>query len=393
MIKKFKISVSNKKINQIYSKVKKYPWNDIKKLDGWTHGTNHKYLKEFSKYWTSKFNWKKQEKKINHFSNYITKVDNINLHFIKENGSGKNPTPLLILHGWPGSIVEFLDIIKKLAHPEKYGARKEDAFDVIVPSLPGFGFSSAPKKPLGPRSIAKILNKFMTKNLGYKKYIAQGGDWGATICNWLGYDHSISCKAIHINCLTMRHPKGPINKTEKDWEKRFSNDQIMQDGYRTIQATKPQTLSYSMNDSPVGVAAWILEKFYSWSDIKKKNIESVYTKDILLTNIMIYLVTNTFNTASWIYFGRREEGGRYFPNNFKKIKIPTGVAKFPKEMSEWPPKSYVKRIFKIMHWSDMEKGGHFAALEQPNLIVNDLRKFLRGLRFNPYNDQGRDDWL
>ena len=393
MIKRFKVSVSNNTLNQIYSKVKKYPWKDVKKLEGWTHGTNHYYLKEISKYWTSKFNWKKQEKKINSFSNYITKVDSINVHFIKEKGSGKNPTPLLLLHGWPGSIIEFLDIIKKLAHPEKYGGRKEDSFDVIVPSLPGFGFSGSPRKPLGPRAIAKIMNKFMEKNLGYKKYIAQGGDWGATICNWLGYDHSKSCKAIHVNCLTMRHPKGPQNAEEKNWEKKFIKDQIMEEGYRTIQATKPQTLAYSMNDSPVGVAAWILEKFYSWSDIKKNRLESVYSKDVLLTNIMIYLITSSFNTSSWIYFGRREEGGRYFPKNFKKIKIPTGIAKFPKEMSEWPPKSYLDRIFKIMHWTDLKKGGHFAALEQPDLFVNDLRKFLRGLNFDPYDDQGRGKWI
>ena len=393
MINRYRVNVSRNTINKIYSKVKKYPWKDIQKLNGWTHGTNYKYLKSISKYWTSKFNWKKQEKKINSFSNFTTKVDGIKIHFIREKGSGKNPTPLLIMHGWPGSIVEFLGIIKKLAHPEKYGGKKEDAFDVIVPSLPGFGFSDAPRKPLGPRGIAKIMNKLMTKNLKYKNYIAQGGDWGATICNWLGHDNSKSCKAIHINCLTMRHPKGPQNKIEEDWEKRFNKAQIMQDGYRTIQATKPQTLAYSMNDSPVGVAAWILEKFYSWSDIKKNRLESVYSKDVLLTNIMIYLITNSFNTSSWIYFGRREEGGRLFPKNFKKIKVPTAVAEFPKEMSEWPPKSYLDRIFKIMHWTDLKKGGHFAALEQPHLFVNDLRKFLRGLNFDPYDDQGRGKWI
>ena len=202
--------------------------------------------------------------------------------------------------------------------------------------MPGFGFSGLPSKPYGPRKIAKVMNKLMINNLKYKKYIAQGGDWGATICNWLGYDHSTNCKAIHINCLTMRHPKGGINKKERAWEKRFANDQIMQEGYRTIQATKPQSLSYSMIDSPIGVAAWILEKFHSWSDLRKGKIEKTYNKDVLLTNIMIYLITKTFNTASWIYFGRREEGGRMFPKKFKKISIPTGIAKFPKEMSEWP---------------------------------------------------------
>ena len=389
MIKKFKVSVSKNTLDNIYKKVKNYPWQNTKKMDGWLYGTNHFYLKKISKYWTSKFNWKLQEKKINKLNNFTTKIEGINIHFIREKGSGKNPTPLIILHGWPGSIVEFLEIIEKLAHPEKFGGNKEDSFDVIAPSLPGFGFSGSPKKPIGPRKIAKIMNELMNKKLGYKKYIAQGGDWGAAICNWLGYDHSNSCRAIHVNCLTMRHPKGPQNKPEKEWEKKFIKDQIMEEGYRTIQATKPQTLSYSMNDSPVGVAAWILEKFHSWSDIKNNKIESVYTKDILLTNIMIYLITNTFNSASWIYFGRREEGGRNFPNNFKKINVPTGIAKFPKEMLEWPPKSYLDRIFKIYQFSEMKKGGHFAALEQPDILVKDLRKFLRSLKFDPYSHNGR----
>jgi microsomal epoxide hydrolase len=175
----------------------------------------------------------------------------------------------------------------------------------------------------------------------------------------------------------MRHPKGAKTKKEKNWETKFSKDQITQDGYRTQQATKPQSLSYSIMDSPVGMAAWILEKFFSWSDITNGKINKVYSKDILLTNIMLYLVTNTFNTASWIYFGRRKEGGRLFPKKFKKIKVPTAVAEFPKEMSEWPPKSYIKRIFNLKHWTKMKKGGHFAALEQPDLLIKDIRKFAK----------------
>jgi len=380
MIKPFKLRVSNKILNTIYNKVKKYPWSSIQNMNGWEHGTNLKYLKEISRYWVKKYDWKKNEKKINNYSNFITKVDGINIHFIKEKGSGSNPMPLLILHGWPGSIVEFLDIIEKLAHPERFGGKKEDAFDVVVPSLPGFGFSESFNQPIGPRRIAKIMNKFMTKSLGYKKYLSQGGDWGATISNWLGYDHSKYCKAIHINCLTMRHPKGPQNKKEEKWEKKFLKDQITEDGYRTQQSTKPQSLSYSMVDSPVGTAAWILEKFFSWSDIKNNKIDKIYSKDVLLTNIMIYLITNTFNTASWIYFGRRKEGGRFFPTKFKKIKIPTAVAQFPKEMSAWPPKSYVKRIFNLKSWTKMKKGGHFAALEQPDLLIKDVRKFARTIR-------------
>ena len=269
MIKKFNLSVPTTTLNKIYNKIKSYPWNNIQNIKGWELGTNYDYLKKISKYWYKKYNWKKFEKKINSFQNYITKVDGINIHFIKSKGSNKKNKPLLLLHGWPGSFIEFLDIVDKLSHPENFNGDKEDGFDLIIPSLPGFGFSSPIQKPLGPRKISKILNKLMTKNLGYKKYVAQGGDWGATICNWLGYDHSKNCKAIHINCLPMRHPKGPLNKIEKKWELKFNKDQITEEGYRTQQATKPQSLAYSMADSPVGTAAWILEKFHGWSDIKK----------------------------------------------------------------------------------------------------------------------------
>ena len=380
MIKKFIVNYSDKELSIIYDKIRNYPWQSMPNVNHWEYGTSHIYLKELCDYWIKDFNWKSHEELINSFSNFKTKVDDIDIHFIKEVGSGDNPKPLLLMHGWPGSIVEFLEIIKPLAHPEKFGGKIEDAFTIIAPSLPGFGFSDPPNKPMGPRKIAKILNKLMTENLGYKNYIAQGGDWGATIANWLGYDHSKNCKAIHINCLTMRLPEGPQNDEEEKWQIKFDQDQIIQDGYRTQQATKPQTLSYAMMDSPVGIAAWILEKIHGWSDLQNGDIESVYSKDSLLSNIMIYVLTNTFSTASWIYFGRREEGGRYFPRDFKKIDIPTGIAVFPKEMSHWPPKSYVDRIFNIQHWKEMSGGGHFAALEKPRLLIEDVREFFNKIK-------------
>ena len=377
MIEKFKIDIPEEKISKIKDKVKNYPWNSIPNLLGWEHGTNFSYLKEICDYWTTQFNWKVFEKKINSFKNFKTKVDGINIHFIREEGSGSNPKNLLLMHGWPGSIIEFIEIIDQLAHPENYGGNKEDGMTVIAPSLPGFGFSEAPSKPFGPRKIAEILNKMMTINLKYKAYVAQGGDWGATIANWLGYDHNNYCKAIHINCLTMRDPNGPQTDEEKKWQKNFDKNQSIQDGYRTQQATKPQTLSYAMIDSPVGTAAWIIEKMHGWSDLKDGKIESVYSKDILLANIMTYLCTDTFSTSTWIYFGRREEGGRFFPKDFKRIEIPTGIAIFPKEMSEWPPKSYIDRIFNIQQLTKMDSGGHFAALEKPQLLIKDILEFFK----------------
>ncbi len=380
MIRPFKINISNKIIEDINKKVVQYPWHEMPDDGGWTYGTNLEYMKEISKYWIEKFNWKSVEEKINKFQNFKSNIDGIDIHFIHEKGSGSNPKPLLLSHGWPGSIIEFLHIIDQLAHPEKFGGKEDDAFDVIVPSLPGFGFSGRSSKPIGPRKMASIFNSLMTEALGYKKYIAQGGDFGGAIATWLGYDFPKTCEAIHINILIVRHPDGPQTKEEKKWEESFESNQLMENGYRIQQATKPQTLSYAMMDSPVGVAAWIIEKMCGWSDIKNHDIESVYSKDTLLSNIMVYLVTKTFNTASWIYYGRREEGGRFLPKKNLPLKIPTAVALFPKEYLEWAPRSYVERIYNIQRWTKMSKGGHFAALEQPDLLVKDIREFTKTLK-------------
>ncbi len=379
MIKPFKVEIPEENLKSIYSKVQNYQWHEMPNDGGWEYGTNLDYMKEFTEYWTNKFDWRKTEKKINKFNNFKSKIDGIDIHFIHEKGSGSNPKPLLLSHGWPGSIVEFLHIIDQLAHPEKFGGKEEDAFDVIVPSLPGFGFSARPLRPIGPRKMASIFNSLMTTVLGYKKYIAQGGDFGGTIATWLAYDFSKFLLGIHINILITRHPDGPQTKEEKEWQERFRKEQRIEDGYRTQQATKPQTLSYAMIDSPVGVAAWIIEKMRGWSDIKNGDIESVYSKDILLSNIMIYLVTKTFNTASWIYYGRREEGGRSLPKEHLPLKVPTAAALFPKEYLEWAPRSYVERIYNIKQWTEMPKGGHFAALEQPDLLIKDIKNFARTL--------------
>ena len=375
----FRINVPEDVIQKIYTRVKEYPWHEMPDDGGWSYGTNLDYMKDFCDYWINKFNWREQERKINKFHHYTSLVDDINIHFIHEKGSGNGPIPLLISHGWPGSIVEFLNIIDPLAHPEKHNGNIDDSFDVITPSLPGFGFSDRPSRPIGPRKMARYFDLLMTDTLGYSNYLAQGGDWGGAISSWLGFEHP-ACQAIHINILTMRHPDGPKGKVEKEWAKNFEIEQIMENGYRNQQATKPQTLSYAMMDSPVGVAAWIIEKFNSWSDTVGNDIESVHSKDLLLTNIMIYLITKTFNTASWIYYGRREEGGRIISPEGKRVEVPTAAALFPAESLSWPPRSYVERIYNIKQWTKMPRGGHFAALEQPDLLIEDIRSFARSIR-------------
>ena len=380
MIHPFRIDVPDKTLEQIRTQVANYPWHEMPDDGGWAYGTHLGYMKELCAYWLNEFDWRKQEAAINRFSHFIAPVQGIDLHFIQEKGDGPSPLPLIISHGWPGSIVEFLDIIQPLAHPQRFGGSADDAFDVIVPSLPGFGFSGRPARPIGPRKMAELFNSLMTDVLGYRNYLAQGGDWGGAISSWLGFEHAPTCQAIHINILTMRHPDGPHGPEEEAWAVQFEHDQLLENGYRTQQATKPQTLSYAMMDSPVGVAAWIIEKFNSWSDTDGDNIESAHTKDSLLTNIMVYLVTKTFNTASWIYYGRREEGGRLLSTDNRRVEVPTAAALFPAELLAWPPRSYVERLYNISHWSEMPRGGHFAALEEPELLIDDIRAFARTLR-------------
>lgn len=382
-VKPFQFHVSEDALQDILARVKNYPWHEMPDDGGWDYGTNIDYLKELCAYWVDGFDWRAQEAKINSFAQFTAPVDGIDMHFIYEQGSGPAPMPLMISHGWPGSVAEFYELIEPLAHPERFGGNVEDAFTVIAPSLPGFGFSGRPPRPYGPRKMAGVLNTLMTDTLSFDSYLAQGGDWGGAICSWLGYDHAPACSAIHINVLTMRHPDGPQTPEENAWDAQFERDQIMQNGYRTQQATRPQTLSYAMMDSPVGIAAWLVEKFHDWSDVPAGAIEQAHSKDELLTNIMIYITTGSFNTASWIYYGRREEGGRILSPTGARVEVPTGCAVFPAEMLRWPPRSYAERIYNIQHWTEMPRGGHFAAMEEPQMLLEDIRTFARTLRRLP----------
>ncbi|PPR26398.1 MAG: hypothetical protein CFH34_00977 [Alphaproteobacteria bacterium MarineAlpha9_Bin4] len=373
-MKNFKIKVENKNINNILKRVSKFNWDKVPDINNWELGVNKKELKILCDYWLKEYSWKREEKKINKYNHYKIKINDLSLHFIYKKGKSSNSLPLLISHGWPGSFIEFNKIIGPLTNPKKYGLNDEISFDLVIPSIPGFAFSEAPPEPFGPRKIAYYYNILMTKILNYKSYIAQGGDWGGAISSWLAYDYNNFCKAIHLNIMIMRDKNGTQTEEESLWQKNFKKEQVLEEGYRSLQATKPQTLAFAMNENPVGVTAWILEKFHGWSDLKNKSVLELYSKDMLLTNIMIYLITNSFSTASWIYFGRRKEGGRIM-NIEGKITTPTACALFPKEFLSWPPKSYVERLYNIYQWNEMSSGGHFAAMEEPALLVNDIRDF------------------
>ncbi len=379
-IRPFELHVPDETLKDIEARVRAFPWHEMPEDGGWAYGANLDYMKELCAYWLDGFDWRTQEAAINRHAHFVAPVDGIDIHFMHEKGSGPDPMPLILSHGWPGSVVEFLDFVEPLAHPERFGGKVEDAFDVVAPSLIGFGFSGKPPRPFGPRKMAGYFNKLMTEVLGYERYMAQGGDWGGALSSWLGFDHAPACRGIHVNILIMRTADGPQGPDEEAWAAAFEVDQEMENGYRTQQATKPQTLSYAMMDSPVGIAAWLIEKFNSWSDTVGDDIESVHSKDAMLTNIMVYIASRTFNTASWIYYGRREEGGRVMSPDGRRVEVPTACALFPKELLSWPPRSYAERIYNVTQWTEMPRGGHFAAMEEPDLLLADIRKFARTLR-------------
>lgn len=379
----FTINAPQARLDWIRERVRAYEWHEMPEGAGWEYGANLDYMRAFCAYWVDLYDWRAQERALNRLSHFKARVEDLDLHFLREDGSGPNPQPLLLSHGWPGSFYEFVHIVEPLAHPERFGGAEEDAFTVIAPSLPGYGFSDKPKRPIGPRRIARYLHGLMHDVLRLDGYIAQGGDWGSLISTWIGVDYPDAIRGIHLNMPGLRTPGAlPETPEEKAWQQRSSAYFEAESAYFRVQATKPQSLSYAMMDSPVGVAAWIVEKFHTWSDLEGGELEGTYSKDQLLTNIMIYLVTRSFNTASWLYRGLFEEGGgnMLLPEGVR-VTVPTGVAAFPHDLITWPPRSLASKTYaNIVHWTDMERGGHFAALEEPDLFVADLRAFARRLR-------------
>lgn len=381
-MKPFKIDVPQKTLDAIRARVRDYDWHEMPRGDGlegsWAYGANLDFMKALCAYWADGYDWRKAEEALNAFPQFTATVEDIDLHFYREVGSGPAPEPLILSHGWPGSVFEFLHIIDKLAHPEKHGGDVKDAFTVVVPSLPGYGWSGKPKRPIGPRTTARLFDTLMSDVLKLPNYIAQGGDWGSSISSYMSYEGK-GCRAAHLNMMGW---VSPGVGAESDEEKAFAAKaaQLFQaeGAYFLEHTTKPQTLSYGMMDSPVGVAGWIVEKFHGWSDIRK-GFENAYTKDQLLSNVMIYLVTRSFNTATWMYRGRAEEQFTMPVPRGARLEKPTGIAAFPIDLIPFPPRSQVERSINVTHWTSFAEGGHFAALERPDDLVESIRAFARTL--------------
>ena len=377
-IKPFEVTWTEAEVGRVLEQVRAYPWPPQPAVpDGWAYGTDGAWLRGLCEHWTDRYDWRAAMADLNRFPQFTARVEDFDLHFLHVVGEASGSRPLIVTHGWPGSHYEFWQAIEPLAFPSRFGGDPADAFDLVVPSLPGFGFSSKPKRPIGQRSTARLFNTLMTDVLGYSSYLAQGGDWGAMVTSWLGRDHGKSARAIHLNMMGFRPHGGPQSPDEIAWAQKQGAAMEMMGAYFRLQASKPQSLAWMAAGNPVGQAAWIAERFHDWSDLSKKSIDEAYPKDRLLTNIMLYVMTGSFTTGAWYYRGLIEEGGVAFQPG-ERVETPTAFANFPGEpLYSAPPRAFAERAYNIVRWTEMPRGGHFAAMEEPELFVDEVRAWAR----------------
>lgn len=379
----FRVAVPDEAIDDLHRRIDMARWPDELEGAGWDYGIPLTVLKDLVAYWRDGFDWRAAESRINAFDQIMIEVEGLDIHAIHQRSPHADATPLLLTHGWPGSIVEFLHVIPRLTDPTRFGGRAEDAFHVVCPSLPGYGFSPAAIAPgMGAKQIAQRHLKLMTA-LGYDRFVAQGGDWGSLISRFLPDLAPERLIGLHLNLIPAIPPKSladpmavlsederrAMAQTRADWEEMT--------GYHHIQRTKPQTLAYALTDSPVGLAGWIAEKFHGWTD-NRGDIRDAVSWDDVLTNISVYWFTGTIGSSMRLYYEyhaalrRGEKPGR-------RCEAPFGAAIYPKEIVR-PPRAWVEAEFNLVHWYEAAHGGHFAALEQPEGFVEDLRAFRRRLR-------------
>ena len=346
---------------------------------GWEYGTPVDYVRELVEYWRNGYDWRAEEARLNGFDHFRTSIDGQSIHFVHARSPNPDAFPLLIMHGWPGSVVEFLDVIPRLTDPEAHGGRADDAFHVIAPSLPGYGFSETTRTT--GWDIQRVAGAFidLMARLGYARYGAQGGDWGAQIATRVAALDVEHCAALHLNMAIAGPPNDPVTLTDEEQADLALMARFQREGggYAQVQGTVPQTLGLALNDSPAGLLSWIVEKFRAWSDCDG-DPESVFTRDQLLTNVMVYWVTQTITSSARLYWETMHSGALQDAPAF--VAAPTGVARYPKEEILRFPRSWIEQRYHVTHWAVMPRGGHFAAMEQPELFVDDLRAFFRTVR-------------
>jgi microsomal epoxide hydrolase len=377
-IQPFEVHVPDAVLDDLRERLARTRWPDQIDGAGWDYGSELSAVRELCTYWREKFDWRRVEAELRRYPHGVTQVDGQRLHFLHARSKHPGAFPLVVTHGWPGSILEFTKILGPLTDPTAHGGEARDAFHVVCPSIPGYGFSG-PTRARGwdVQRVAEAEIELM-RRLGYARYGAQGGDWGALISTQIGRLDPAHCAGIHINMAIAFPPPGapPPSEQEQRWVAELQHFQAEETGYQQIQGTKPQTLGYGLSDSPAGLCAWIVEKFRTWSDCGG-DVLSRFTKDELLANVTLYWVTETINSSTRLYYETRKSGRIGVTQG--RIETPTAIAIFPKELYK-PPRAWAEASYDLKQWSVFERGGHFAALEEPEALVGDVRKFFRTLR-------------
>jgi epoxide hydrolase len=382
-VKEFSIEVPEADLNDLRERLKRTRWPERETVEDWSQGVPLTYMKELCRYWGEEYDWRATEARLNALPQFRTEIDGLGIHFVHVRSPQPDALPLIITHGWPGSIVEFMKVIGPLADPVAYGGNSVDAFHVVCPSLPGFGFSDKPAQPgWNVERIARAWNRLMAR-LGYERYGAQGGDWGTSISTSIGQQDPDHVAGIHLNPpIAAPDPATFDDLTEMERAALAAREQSQDwdSGYSAQQSTRPQTVGYGLVDSPVALCAWIIEKFWSWTD-SEGHPENVLTRDELLDNVMLYWLPRTGASSARLYWESiRQVSERLNLPNVDVVNVPTGGSIFPKENPRPSRRWAAKRYTDILYWNELEVGGHFAAFEQPELFVNEVRSFFRLVR-------------
>jgi pimeloyl-ACP methyl ester carboxylesterase len=371
----YEVRIDDAVIDDLRARLARTRFPDQIEGTGWEYGVPVAYLRDLVEYWRNDYDWRKHEARLNELEQYRARIDGQQIHFVHARSPHADAFPLLLTHGWPGSVIEFLDVIPRLTHPELHGGDAVDAFHVVAPSLPGYGFSEPTRAPgWDTARVARAFIELMPA-LGYARYGAQGGDWGAQVATRIGALDPQHCAALHLNMPIADRPEEPIALSDDDKAglAAMQHFQREESGYALEQSTKPQTVGAALNDSPAGLLAWIVEKFRAWSDCDG-DPETVFTRDQLLTNVTVYWVTQTITSSARLYWEHMHSRETPAP-----VTVPTGVARYPKEVLRFP-RGWVEQRYNVVHWAEMPRGGHFAAMEQPELFTADLRTFFRAIR-------------
>jgi len=375
-IRKFQLEVTDAVLDDLKKRLSMTRWPNKETPEDWSQGIPLGYMQELCDYWQHEYDWRAREERFNRFPQFITEIDGVDIHFIHLPSVHENARPLIITHGWPGSVVEFHKVIEPLADPTAHGGNAEDAFHVVVPSLPGYGFSGKPEVTgWGIEKIADIWGELMAR-LGYDHYFAQGGDWGAMVTTHIGLQDKEHCDAIHLNMPVVIPDANTMAELTPSEQASLMSMKFYQDwdsGYSKQQSTRPQTVGYGLVDSPSGQAAWIIEKFYQWTDCNG-HPENAISRDELLDNVMMYWLSKSAASSARLYW----ESFKNPPQD--EVDIPTGCSIFPKEIVRPSERWIRKRFTNLKYYNELEKGGHFAAFEQPEIFLQEIRTYFRSLR-------------